>query len=49
MISVMRELWLEAWLTRYGLKVLMANSIVGKNDPPRYNVVIKSYAWDKQR
>jgi hypothetical protein len=42
MISVMREIWLEAWLTRYGLKVLMASSIVGKDDHPRYNVVIKT-------
>jgi hypothetical protein len=26
MISVMRETWLEAWLTRYGLRVWMARS-----------------------
>jgi hypothetical protein len=38
---VMREIWLEAWLTRYGLRVWMASSMIGKNDPPRYNVVIK--------
>jgi hypothetical protein len=41
MISVMREIWLEAWLTRYGLGVWIASSMTGKNDPPRYIVVIK--------
>jgi hypothetical protein len=30
MISVMREIWLEAWLTRYGLRVWMASSMIGK-------------------
>jgi hypothetical protein len=40
MISVMREIWLDAWLTRYGLRVWMASSMIGKDDPPRYNVVI---------
>jgi hypothetical protein len=34
MISGMREIWLEAWLTRYGLSVWMASSMIGKNDPP---------------
>jgi hypothetical protein len=34
MISGMREIWLEAWLTRYGLRVWMASSMIGKNDPP---------------
>jgi hypothetical protein len=35
-------IWLEAWLTRYVLRVWMASSMIGKNDPPRYNVVIKN-------
>jgi hypothetical protein len=37
----MREIWLEAWLTRYALRVWMASSMIGKNDPARYIVVIK--------
>jgi hypothetical protein len=41
MIYVVREIWLEAWLTRYGLGVWMASSIIGKNDPSGYIVVIK--------
>jgi hypothetical protein len=41
MISVMREIWLDAWLTRCGLRVWMASSMIGKNDPPRYNVMLK--------
>jgi hypothetical protein len=32
---VMREICLEACLTRYGLRVWMASSMTGKNDPPR--------------
>jgi hypothetical protein len=36
----MREIWLAAWLTRYGLRVWMASLMIGKNDPPRYHVVI---------
>jgi hypothetical protein len=31
MISVMREIWLEAWLTIYGLRVWMASSMIGKD------------------
>jgi hypothetical protein len=38
---VMREICLEAWLTRYRLRVWMASSMIGKNDPQRYIVVIK--------
>jgi hypothetical protein len=37
----MREICLEAWLTRYGLRVWVASLMIGKNDPPRYIVVIK--------
>jgi hypothetical protein len=36
----MREIRLEAWLTRYGWRVLIASSMIGRNDPPRYNVMI---------
>jgi hypothetical protein len=33
---VLREIWLEAWFTRYGLRVLMARSDdLERNDPPR--------------
>jgi hypothetical protein len=36
MISVMREIWLEVWFTRYGLRVWMARSNdLERNDPPR--------------
>jgi hypothetical protein len=37
----MRAIWLDAWLTRYGLRVWIASSMIGKNDPARYIVVIK--------
>jgi hypothetical protein len=30
----MRDIWLRASLTRYGLRVWMASSMIGKNDPP---------------
>jgi hypothetical protein len=46
MISVMREIWLETWLTRYGLRVLMARSNDWKGLILQdYNEMIKSYAW----
>jgi hypothetical protein len=49
MISVMREIWLEAWLTRYGLRVWMARFNDWKGLVLQdYNEVIEPYAWYKQ-
>jgi hypothetical protein len=41
MVAVMRDIWLGAWLTRYGLRVWMARSKdLAYNDLSRYNVEV---------
>jgi hypothetical protein len=48
MISMVREIWPETWLSRYGLRVWMARLSDGKGlILQAYNVMIKSYAWHK--
>jgi hypothetical protein len=48
MIYVIREIWLEAWLTRYGLRVWMARFNDWKGLVLQdYNEGIEPYAWYK--
>jgi hypothetical protein len=48
MISVMRKIWLENRLIRYGLRVWMARFNDWKGVILQANnVMIKSYAWHK--
>jgi hypothetical protein len=48
MIFVMGEIWLEAWLTRYGLRVWMARCNGWKGLVLQdYNEGTKPYAWYK--
>jgi hypothetical protein len=52
MISVMREIWLEACFTRYGLRVYMARSNdLERYDRPRFqcndNILVVGLSMDR--